>query len=91
VLHEIGHHLDYLEKVEWPMENADTDGTDLWDRYWQRPSAEREAFAHRYADRVGAELRDEHAIPFARLDAPERIRDLGLRPDDFDIDTGPNH
>jgi hypothetical protein len=56
--HEIGHWVDYLQKVE-RLGNA---GVEQWealqDRYFQRPIVEREKFAHRYADefrRVNAE------------------------------------
>ena len=86
VLHEVGHYLHYLEKVEWPSgRHAASDWTQLWDSYWQRGSKEREAFAHRYAERVGADLRDRGAIPFDRLDDVNRLLDLKLRPEDFEI------
>lgn len=84
VLHEIGHYVDYIEQVgddlsldEWSA---------AWDRNWLRPTSEREVFAHAYAHRHASELRDRGLIPFDRLDAVERLIELGLRPSDFFIE-----
>jgi hypothetical protein len=85
VLHEVGHHVDYLEKVE--RMGDDGDWVELWEQYWQRPARERETFAHSYADRVGTTLRDQGRVPFARLDSEERIIGLGLRSSDFDTNS----
>jgi len=51
VLHEIGHWVDQLEKVELPSERPDGDWLELWDRYWQtstnaRPSVSDPATLH---------------------------------------------
>ncbi len=83
VLHEIGHQVDHLEKVQRPADADEAGWSDLYESYWQRPSREREVFAHGYADRVGATLRLEGRIPFARIDSKERLLALGLRPSDF--------
>ncbi len=48
--HEVGHWVDYLQKVVRPTDNGEGDWDALRDRYFQRSSAERESFAHRYAD-----------------------------------------
>lgn len=48
--HEIGHWVDFLQKVERPGESDIDVWRTLHDRYFQRPAAEREKFAHRYAD-----------------------------------------
>jgi len=64
--HEIGHWFDWLEKVETPAARGE-DFSALQDRYFQRPRGEREAFAHRYADRLYRELTDAGAIPFDRM------------------------
>jgi hypothetical protein len=80
--HEIGHWVDYREKVVYatsPEQSYD----DLRERYFQRPVAERETFAHRYADEVGARLRVRGAIPFERRFAADSLRRDGLRPRDF--------
>lgn len=86
VLHEIGHWVDYLEKVEIPSDQPGGDWDRLWERYWQRPTREREAFAHRYADETGAALRATGAIPFDRRDGQARMTELGLRPADFALE-----
>lgn len=67
LLHEIGHWVDYLEKVLRP----DAPGLEEWDvlrdRYFARPTDEREAFAHAYADRMRARLLAVGIIPFAPI------------------------
>ena len=55
----------------------------LWDRYWQRPGREREAYAHRYAMEEVARLRAEGEIPFPRIADADALRAEGLRPEDF--------
>jgi hypothetical protein len=61
--HEIGHWFDWLGKVETPLaRGGDFDA--LTTRYFARPSAEREAFAHRYADETHARLLSTGSIPF---------------------------
>lgn len=52
VLHEIGHWVDYLQKVERCVDAAEGSWDELFDRYLQRPAAEREMFAHRYAKQL---------------------------------------
>ena len=68
LLHEVGHWVDYLEKVERPeaagVESFDT----LNDRYFSRPKQEREAFAHRYADELGNKLKKFGLLPFDRIE-----------------------
>ena len=59
VLHEIGHWVDYLEKVERPGKSNT--------EYFNRPSVERERYAHAYADKLGAKLRAAGLIPFDRI------------------------
>jgi hypothetical protein len=63
LLHEVGHWVDYLEKVERPV-TAGGDYAELSAAYFARPKEEREAFAHRYADARRARLVLTHAIPF---------------------------
>jgi hypothetical protein len=81
--HEIGHWLDYLDTVEVPARKELDSWGRLWDRYFQRPSSEREAAAHGYADYMGSWLRTGGQIPFERLFDPEQMRRDGLRPLDF--------
>ena len=48
--HEIGHWVDWKQRVEIPSTDKSADYGALVDGYWSRPASEREAFAHRYAD-----------------------------------------
>ncbi len=86
LLHEIGHWVDYLEKVERPAK-ADGDWRQLYDRYHQRPSKEKEDFAHRYADQQADRLRDLGVIPFDRIVDSDSLSRDGLRPSDFVPET----
>jgi len=63
LLHEIGHWLDWLEKVEAPAMRGEDFGA-LVAYYFARPQAEREAFAHRYADSMSSALASAGVIPF---------------------------
>jgi hypothetical protein len=63
LLHEIGHWFDWLSKVEEPASRGGRREA-LENRYFARPTAEREAFAHKYADAVRARLEEMNAIPF---------------------------
>jgi hypothetical protein len=87
LLHEIGHWVDYKEKV-WMALDATQSHDELWERYFQRPASEREAFAHRYADDLGARLRASGAIPFERIFDPISLRRDGLQPRDFTAPAG---
>lgn len=60
--HEIGHWFDWLEKVEVPTTRGEDFGT-LVERYLARPKAEREAFAHRYADFIRGRLTEAGRLP----------------------------
>jgi hypothetical protein len=64
LLHEIGHWVDYLEKVERPSETEPDSFEQLSDKYFARPHAERESFAHRYSDRLRREIETRGVIPF---------------------------
>ncbi len=88
--HEVGHWVDYLLSVEKPAARSrdqDDDWFHFWDSYWSRPSDEREAFAHRYADEKKRKLRDAGSIPFERRLDLEALRRDGLRVEDF-VETG---
>ena len=69
VLHEIGHWVDLLEKVERPAQIHSNKFENLIEAYWARPDEEREEFAHRYADRIQAKFKRERKIPFEPLKA----------------------
>ncbi len=71
VTHEVGHWVDYLEKVERPGDKGIEPYDILEDRYFARPKQEREAFAHRYADELGDRLKAIGVIPFERIEDNE--------------------
>ena len=73
LLHEIGHWVDWLEKVERPAARGG-DSDSLHDAYFQRPQDEREAFAHRYADEARERLQRFGVIPFDRIERPPQVR-----------------
>ncbi len=80
LLHEIGHHVDYLDRVERPS-GEDFDAWSAMDEaFWARPVDEREAAAHRYATEAAARLRALGAIPFAPRIDPDAMRAEGLEP-----------
>ncbi len=61
--HEIGHWVDWLERVEHPSASGEQNYGKLVEGYWSRPSMERESFAHQYADRLLSRLRPSPALP----------------------------
>ena len=67
LLHEIGHWVDWLEKVERPAENQSIPYEVLADRYFARPVQERERFAHRYASTMRKQLAGAKLIPFSTI------------------------
>lgn len=67
LLHEIGHWVDYDSKVLRENLMLDEDFEIAFDLYFSRPSAEREAFAHRYAQEMAEKLRAETKIPFEKM------------------------
>jgi hypothetical protein len=88
--HEIGHWLDFLEKVERPATIAENrekvEGYDgLLQRFHLRPLREKEQYAHAYAQRVAQLLSKNRKIPFERQLCSSQIEIDGLRRDDFEI------
>lgn len=81
--HEVGHYVDYLTKVTKPS----GEDIDLWstlnDRYHARPSMEKEAFAHRYADDFRREHLASGSLPFERILDEKKMRTVGLNVDWF--------
>lgn len=67
LLHEIGHWVDWLEKVVRPAGEDFVLRDALSDRYFARPDQERELFAHQYADLLRKRLTAEGRIPFQRM------------------------
>jgi hypothetical protein len=72
LLHEIGHWVDWLKKVEQPAANQSAPYDVLADRYFARPSQEREQFAHRYASEIRKRLTKAKLIPFNSIPDNER-------------------
>lgn len=68
VIHEVGHWVDYLQKVERPGDKGLEPYEILEDRYFSRPKQEREAFAHRYADELAQKLKELGIIPFDQIE-----------------------
>lgn len=68
-LHELGHWVDFLEKVEGPASGSPSgllSYEKLADRFHSRPNSEKEHFAHAYADQMRRALIAKKAIPFDR-------------------------
>lgn len=79
--HEVGHNADYLQKVENVLRSPSASTADretLETRYFARPRAEREAFAHRFADEWALAAQAEGVIPFRRLDSADAFVRDGL-------------
>lgn len=71
LLHEIGHHVD---------EKSDPD---LFDH---KGSGQKEAFAHRYADKLRAKLEKNEVLPFSRILSEKSIQKDKLKLTDFNLD-----
>lgn len=83
--HEIGHLVDYSTKVPQADEARGISfdrHLALYDKFWQRPGQEREAFAHRYANEIRDRLSALGHIPFTRVDSWDSD---GLRSCDFEL------
>lgn len=90
--HELGHWVDFLEKVERPSAADDAaDYVSLLDRFHNRPTREKEYFAHAYADRLRTHLCTTAAIPFERRLDPEQLLKDGLLIEDFVPTRGADH
>ena len=68
LLHEIGHYVQYCENEE---------------KFDQLPSAEKEVFAHNFADKLKANLEEKSLVPFSRQFFNESFVQNGLNPNDF--------
>jgi hypothetical protein len=84
--HELGHWVDFLEKVERPaaaQPHLDAYG-EMLERFHSRPNREKEQFAHSYAERLTKRLLTTKAIPFDRQVNQEQLLKDHLRLGDFD-------
>jgi len=64
VLHELGHLVDYHQKVLDERTALDPDKEAAIDLYFSRPRSEREMFAHRFAEELKQMLIEDGALPF---------------------------
>ncbi len=68
LLHEFGHYVHYLEIVD--RQGKEDEEYDTWENregcYFKIAQADKEAFAHRYADQLRKQLIDKNIIPFTR-------------------------
>jgi hypothetical protein len=83
VLHEIGHWVDWLEKIVRPSEKDSANTEKIEDAYFARPQQERETFAHRYATQMRERLITSGEMPFERIISQESALQNGLRIQDF--------
>jgi hypothetical protein len=87
-LHELGHWVDFLQKVERPAALL-TDMSEqypiLLDRFHGRPDKEKEQFAHAYADNLRRDLVSRQMLPFERQFDRERLRQDNLHVQDFEL------
>ena len=90
-LHELGHWVDFLEKVERPA-LLSPDDDDLYDslltHYHARPRTEQEQYAHNYAERHRQRLLEHGVIPFHRKLDDEQLMKDRLRRRDFENGAG---
>jgi hypothetical protein len=88
LLHELGHWVDFLEKVERPAALVGSGTSDqysaLLDKFHRRPPREKEEFAHSYAERTRRHLTAIHVLPFERQLDPEQLRRDNLLAQDFE-------
>jgi len=83
--HEVGHWVDFLKKVELPGMDESSDYSTLLDRFYSRPSKEKEQFAHGYAEQLKLQLTASQAIPFDRQLDRDRIEQDNLLLQDFEL------
>lgn len=87
-LHELGHWVDFLQKVERPAAlpaNISDQYLPLLDRFHKRPDKEKEQFAHSYADHLRCDLVLRRMLPFERQLDHERLRQDNLLVQDFEL------
>ena len=63
LFHELGHLAHYYQDVFFSHTALDSDQNTAHDLYFSKPSSEREAFAHAFAEKIGQSLRHAGEIP----------------------------
>jgi hypothetical protein len=85
-LHELGHWVDFLEKVERPATLLTPDEYSvLLDRFHGRTTKEKEQFAHRYAEQLRRRFVAARLVPFDRQLDYERLKEDSLLVQDFEF------
>lgn len=72
LLHELGHWVDYKQSVKEKSDKTNNGDSYLyyWELYDKKSSLEKEAFAHKYAEKVYEKLLGMGVIPFDRIIDP---------------------
>jgi hypothetical protein len=84
LLHELGHWVDFLERVERPAALAGLDAyEELLTRFHRRPQREKEQFAHSWASESSKRLLTAKLIPFDRQMNRTQLLEDGLNEEDF--------
>lgn len=83
--HEIGHWVDWSRTVLQPSGGDPMKIKSLANAYFSRPKADRERFAHRYAEEFCRRLRRIGDVPFPRQFDLKQIRKDNLRAVDFGV------
>jgi len=82
----VGHHFDFWSRAGRHIDEVDASEWErLWVGYWNRPSDEREAFAHRYADTFRERMFAQGTFPFERIVDREELVRQGLDPAWFGV------
>ncbi|QUY43411.1 hypothetical protein [Acaryochloris marina] len=82
LFHEIGHYVDWIQSVVLPSFNTTSDAEEarLDQEFDSKPSKDKEAFAHRYAQNLATQLYQSGHIPFTPQPNSEALLDQGLKP-----------
>lgn len=82
LIHELGHLMDLWESYS-EADHELYDDEYLRQRYENKPTRDKEAFAHRYADETRARLIRAGRVPFPRIFDEAQMRADGLAPEWF--------
>lgn len=85
LFHEIGHYVDWMQRVILPGLDTASDAADarLNQEFDSKPSQDKEAFAHRYAQTLADRMRQAGQIPFPSQLTSEASLGKGLELDWF--------
>ncbi|MCB9797214.1 MAG: hypothetical protein H6741_31385 [Alphaproteobacteria bacterium] len=83
LLHELGHWRQFIMEVALPAGEDWDREHQLSQRYWARPTREREDYAHAFAEQWGAWLRERGVLPFPRRLDKAALEQEGLTVSDF--------